>query len=510
MAQTLPFIDDSPRQGRGPDQGPRAPRGFNAAVKEVVDVIIKKANITAEGITKAVVPSVPQLISEIAEDLKTGSVDKFGETLKKLENIVSSLGLDLRKYNKSLADFMAQREEKIQQSEERIVKIREQGAKATIDQVTGQINILSRKEIVQKENELKQVILQQRKEEKEFEKNRKFVQENRFSTEEEVNNRKEILKEQSLKIEELKQTRENLRGELNIDEENEPAVGIGYRFRSVGEGAGGIGQGLRDFTPDFLLEIFDTFTQNLMLFVEPLMMLKDTALSLLKPFRFLLKPLKSLGGLFKPVILGLKRLAAALVAAIVPLFPYILIAAAVGIALYLLRDKIKEVAEAVKEKMDLFVEKFQMAIDFIKDIPKKIGNIAGDIKTAVSDMFIKIMNGMIDVLNFFLPGFMEVDKFKTKAEQEKEMQNKMTEYYQYPDEKFAGSGSNAAIENIQAAKKKENAIAMGGMIEGPQLVKPPSLINNSSNIMSSSSMSQVNSVGIKTISIDPYITDYSE
>ena len=163
MAQTLPFIDDSPRQGRGPDQGPRAPRGFNAAVKEVVDVIIKKANITAEGITKAVVPSVPQLISEIAEDLKTGSVDKFGETLKKLENIVSSLGLDLRKYNKSLADFMAQREEKIQQSEERIVKIREQGAKATIDQVTGQINILSRKEIVQKENELKQVILQQRK-----------------------------------------------------------------------------------------------------------------------------------------------------------------------------------------------------------------------------------------------------------------------------------------------------------------------------------------------------------
>ena len=66
------------------------------------------------------------------------------------------------------------------------------------------------------------------------------------------------------------------------------------------------------------------------------------------------------------------------------------------------------------------------------------------------------------------------------------------------------------IENIQAAKKKENAISMGGMIEGPQLVKPPSLINNSSNIMSSSSMSQVNSVGIKTISIDPYITDYSE
>ena len=35
----------------------------------------------------------------------------------------------------------------------------------------------------------------------------------------------------------------------------------------------------------------------------------------------------------------------------------------------------------------------------------------------------------------------------------KEMQNKMTEYYEYPDEKFAGSGSNTAIENISRGAK---------------------------------------------------------
>ena len=138
------------RRGRGPDRGPRAPSGFKQAIEEIAQVIFSRTKISVEGAAAAVTPSIPKLIEEISNDIREGSVDKFKVSLEKLEKLVDTLGLDLRKYNKNLSDFLKKRADKIIQSESKILELREQGAKVEIDQVSGNINVLSKEEIKQR------------------------------------------------------------------------------------------------------------------------------------------------------------------------------------------------------------------------------------------------------------------------------------------------------------------------------------------------------------------------
>ena len=105
------------KQGRGPDKGNRAPAGFRKAVEEIAQIIFSKTRISVEGAARSVVPSIPRLLQEIGEDIRTGSVEKFKVSLEKLENIVNKLGLDLGKYNKDLANFLKQRQENLIKSE---------------------------------------------------------------------------------------------------------------------------------------------------------------------------------------------------------------------------------------------------------------------------------------------------------------------------------------------------------------------------------------------------------
>ena len=73
-------------------------------ISEIAKAVFKSAKITTEAAAKfAVAPSVPQMVDDVLEDLKSGSIQKFNRAMDKLDKLVRTLGIDLKKYNKELA-----------------------------------------------------------------------------------------------------------------------------------------------------------------------------------------------------------------------------------------------------------------------------------------------------------------------------------------------------------------------------------------------------------------------
>ena len=101
------FDVPSKKGTRGPDKG-LSPSGFKKAIEEIAQVIFSKTKISVEGCCRCV-PSIPKLIADISNDIREGSVEKFKISLEKLEKLIDGLGLDLRKYNKNLSDFLKKR-----------------------------------------------------------------------------------------------------------------------------------------------------------------------------------------------------------------------------------------------------------------------------------------------------------------------------------------------------------------------------------------------------------------
>jgi len=290
------------KQGRGRDRGPRAPAGFRKAIEEIAQIIFSKTRISVEGAARSVVPSIPRMIQDISDDIRTGSVEKFKISLKKLESIIRKLGLDLNKYNKDLAGFLKQRQENLIKSEERIYEIREQGAKAEINQITGEIDFLSREEIKQRRDTLKETLINIKDLEKEKNKEEKKLQESRFLSEEEINNKKQFVEKSYETLQKLETTKQTLMKILGIKSEEElPSTSLFGRFRrptSRNDRQGG--EGIREYIPSFLLEIGDTFKQQITGFFEPLIMLKDIFLDILKPLKIFKK-------LLEPILNGFKK-----------------------------------------------------------------------------------------------------------------------------------------------------------------------------------------------------------
>ena len=305
----LPVIDNletefdvpNERRGRGPDKGPRAPSGFKKAVEEIAQVIFSKTRISVEGAAKAVVPSIPRMIQDISDDIRTGSVERFKVSLDKLENIIDKLGLDLGKYNKDLSNFLKKRQDNLVKSEEKIIEIREQGAKAEINQITGEIDFLGRSEIKQRRDTLRETLINIKDLEREKSREEKKLQESRFLSEEEINAKKQFVEKSYETLKELDTRKQTLMRTLNIQSEEElPSTGLFGRFRRRGADRQG-GEGIRGYVPNFLLDIGDAFKQQITGFFEPLVMLKDTFLDILKP----LKIFKTLLG---PIVTSMKGL----------------------------------------------------------------------------------------------------------------------------------------------------------------------------------------------------------
>ena len=54
--------------------------------------------------TQAVVGNVPEMIKDLTEDIKSGSIDNFSIAMNKLIKLVSELGINLREYNQELSE----------------------------------------------------------------------------------------------------------------------------------------------------------------------------------------------------------------------------------------------------------------------------------------------------------------------------------------------------------------------------------------------------------------------
>ena len=104
---------------------------FKGAKKETAEIvssigkaIFSQARVSFEAASKAVVPDIASMVSEITDDLSAGPLDRFSDGLKKVDKLVNELGVDIGKYSKELGEFLQRRQEKSIVSEETVNQLR--------------------------------------------------------------------------------------------------------------------------------------------------------------------------------------------------------------------------------------------------------------------------------------------------------------------------------------------------------------------------------------------------
>jgi hypothetical protein len=298
-------------------------------ISDIATAVFKSAKISMESAAKAIVPSVPAMVDEVLDDLKSGSVQKFNLAMDKLDRLVTKLGIDLRQYNKELANFAAKREEKIIKSEEKIQLLKEQNIIAEIEK-SGDIKILSNKDIETKKDNLKLLEKNIANLEKSIEKDRKLLQEsNKLKTTAQANKKEEV-KQNILKLDDMKKQRDAEKQILGERGEQQP--GIFQRGRES------VSNFVEEYVPAPIADIGNMMVEG---FMAPINAVKELGNS----FGQLLKPLKALRPLFTGLLGSLKKFALALKASIVSFLPFLAIAGLVVLALgglYLMLKKAQE------------------------------------------------------------------------------------------------------------------------------------------------------------------------
>ena len=295
-------------------------------VADIATAVFKSAKVSLESAAKMVVPSVPEMVDDVLEDLKSGSIQKFNLAMDKLDKLVNKLGIDLKQYNKELANFAARREEKIIKSEEKIQTLKEKNVIAEITKA-GDIKVLSNREIQVRKDNLDILENNIKKLEKTLDKDRKIVQETNKLNTTAQSNKKEEIKQNAVKLDEMKKTRDKEKEVLGERGEEQPGI--------IQRVSGGMDT-VADYLPDQLVEIGSAFKEGLM---APFTAIQELG----QQFGQLLKPLKLLRPLFKGIVGRLKKFAAGLMASVVAMLPYIGIAALVAVALvglYLMLKKV--------------------------------------------------------------------------------------------------------------------------------------------------------------------------
>ena len=297
-------------------------------VADIATAVFKSAKVSLESAAKMVVPSVPEMVDDVLEDLRSGSIQKFNLAMDKLDKLVSKLGIDLKQYNKELANFAARREEKIIKSEEKIQTLKEKNIIAEIEK-TGDIKILSNREIETRKGELDILEDNIKKLEKTLEKDRKVLQESdKLKTRAQSNKKEEVI-QNAAKLDEMKKTRDKEKEILGDRGEEQPGI--------IQRVSGGL-DNVAEYIPDQLLDIGSQFKEGLM---APFTAIQELG----QQFGQLLKPLRLLRPIFSGLVKSMKRFAASMVAAVAATMPYIGIAALVVVALaglYLMLKKAKE------------------------------------------------------------------------------------------------------------------------------------------------------------------------
>ena len=300
-------------------------------ISSIATAVFKSAKITTEAAAKfAIGPSVPQMVDDVLEDLKSGSIEKFNKAMDKLDKLVKVLGIDLKKYNKELANFAEKREEKIIQSEEKIQTLRENNIIADITKA-GDVKVLSQKEIEGKQKDLRDTEKRIKDLENKIAKDTKQVQDpglfdKKLNTTAQFNKKEEI-KRDTEELEQKKKERDESKQVLGNRGDEQPGI-----FQRASEGAGNFAD---EYIPDQIRDVSAAFTEGL---TAPFTAIKELGMG----FAQMLKPLKLLRPLFTGLIGSLKKFALGLKASIVSFLPFIAIAALVVLALFGLYKFIKK------------------------------------------------------------------------------------------------------------------------------------------------------------------------
>lgn len=365
---------------------PQVKELISAGVKDIANMIFKSASVSITAAAKAVVPSIPEMVAEITEDLKAGPVNRFSQGLEKLDKLLMDFGGNIKDYSKELAKFVDQREARINKSEETIRELRENNVKAEITQF-GEVKILSRKEIEIREKELKAADNLIKQEKEKIATNKKLVQEERGNTKA---RRDAIVKSQNTIIEKEKE-RTQLLETLNKKEED---TSEDARM-TIRERAGNL---IDEYVPDGLRDVGAAFTEGLM---APFTAIKELGLG----FMSMLKPLKAIPKMLKAFSVGLLGAIAAMV-------PYLLIAAAIVVGLIALKkgfDFLKDNIDTVKEKLGAFA-------DAVMEIPGQISDFFKSIFTKIKNFFIDAINGVIGMVNKVLPEKFEIQPLEREPD----------------------------------------------------------------------------------------------
>jgi len=427
------------------------------AVKDIGQAIFAQTRFSFESAAKMVVPSIPEMVTEIIDDLSAGPIDRFSEGLKKVDKLVNELGVDINKYSKELADFLKLRQEKSIKSEETVNELREKNIIAQVNRL-GEVEILTKQQI----EEQNQNLISYNKEIKEAEKVIQSLSKAQQRGKDLDEDQRKDLIEANKKVIETTEKRNKVLTTLNKTEAEDTKT-----FR---EKAGDM---IEEYVPDGLRDIGSAFTEGLM---APLNAIKDLGML----FGNILKPLKLLPKLLKGFTVGLLGALAAMV-------PYLLIAGAVVIAIIALKkgfDFLKENLDTVKEKLSSFA-------DAVMEIPTTIKNFFKDIFVKIKNFFIDMINSVIELLNDKL-GFLGVDiqkiekdlPEKQKKEQAAISAMKSDEAYNVSNIQTKKSDEAYNIPDTQIITAPESKIINESKLPFNVNKKPEMLIptNNQSNV----------------------------
>ena len=346
------------------------------AVGEIGKAIFQQVSVSVESAAKTVVPNVADMVAEITEDIKSGSLIQFQEALKKIDTLVNELGVDINKYSKELGDFLKMRQEKSIKSEETVNQLREKNIIAQVNEM-GEVRILNRQQIEKQEENLKSYNNEIRTAEKTIESLSKRQQKGRELTEDQ---QADLIKANNTLIETTEKRNQVLQT-LNKTESEDTRT-----FRQK------FGDTIDEYVPDGLRDIGSAFTEGLM---APFTAIKELGML----FGSMLKPLKALPKLLKGFMVGL-------FGALAAMLPYLLIIGAVVVAIIALKkgfDFLMNNLDTVKEKLGAFA-------DAVMEIPGKIADFFKGIFAKIKNFFIDAINSVIELVNK-IPG-VEIDKIE--------------------------------------------------------------------------------------------------
>lgn len=111
--------------------------------------IQKSSSVGLQAATQAVVGNVPEMIRDLTDDIKSGSINNFATAMNKLISLTEDLGINLRDYNKELADTVDRFTGNQAKLQEELGKLREQGIKAEIDENGKRVRLLTQNDIIE-------------------------------------------------------------------------------------------------------------------------------------------------------------------------------------------------------------------------------------------------------------------------------------------------------------------------------------------------------------------------